>query len=184
MYRIKLLNFRLLWSTLVSLISKPRIQICRYNDRLGHLNIALLFNRWRDIFGNFSQVSRSFVWFLSSPLVLSSRLLTTWWFWWHHWIILNYLFDRFSWSNILINICTLDSCKTYYLHIFSCCFWSSNLLALWLLLLQHLCFNSWWGSSARIDDTFLRCLSTSLFGLFFLNTIIFYYVCVLSTINA
>ena len=180
MHRTKLLNFRLFWSTLVSLISKPRIQICRYNDRLGHLNIALLFNRWRDILGNFCQVNRGFIWFLGTPLVWLSCLLSAWWSWWQ-WIILNYLLDWFSWTNILVNICSLDSCKTDYLHIFSSRFWCFSLLASWLLLLQHFCSDSRWGSSARINNTFLRHLCTSFFGLFLLNTVIFD-VCVLSTI--
>ena len=124
-HRIKLLNLGLFWSTLVSWIGKPRIQICRYYNRLGYLCIALLFNRWRDILSNFCQVNRSFVWFLGSSLVLLSCLLTAWWSWWYHRVILDYLFDRFSWPNILVNICALDSCKTDYLHIFSSCFRSS-----------------------------------------------------------
>ena len=184
MHRIDRLNFRLLWSALVALICKSWIQICRYYDRLGYLCIALLFNRWRDILGNFCQVNRNFIWFLGSPLVWLSWLLTAWWSWWHHWIILDYLFNRFSWTNILVNICSLDSCKTNYLHIFSSCYWRTSLSAFWLLLLQHFCSDSRWSSSTRINNTFLRHLSTSLFSLLFLNTIIFDHVCVFSTIHA
>ena len=184
MHRIDRLNFRLLWSALVALICESWIQICRYHDRIGHLCISLLFNRWRDILGNFCQVNRNFIWFLGSSLVWLSCLLTAWWSWRHHWIILNDLFDRFLWSNILVNICSLDSCKTNYLHIFSSRFWTSSVSGSWLLLLQNFCSDSRWGSSASINDTFLRYLSTSLFCLFLLNTIIFDYICVLSTIHA
>ena len=184
MHRIDRLNFKLLWSTLVALIGESWIQICRYYDRIGYLCIALLFNRWWDILGNFCQVNRNFIWFLGSPLVWLSCLLAAWWSWRHHWIILDYLFDRFSLSNILVNICSLDSCKTNYLHIFSSCFWTSSVSGSWLLLLQNFCSDSRWGSSTGINDTFLRHLSNSLFCLFLLNTIIFDHVCVLSTIHA